>query len=119
MFVTALSTRAGLLLAAISLCGSVRAEPALHSFQSLSVEQASQAAWEAVRDCRKRCYSVAVAVAIPRRCCVIVTPDRTPSKPPSARLGPPTVSASPPRISPECCRKGAFRIRCNIILVRC
>jgi uncharacterized protein GlcG (DUF336 family) len=32
------------------------------SFRSLSVEAASEAAWEAVHDCRKRGYSVAVAV---------------------------------------------------------
>lgn len=37
-------------------------EPALHQFRSLSLEAASKAAWEAVRDCRKRGYSVAVAV---------------------------------------------------------
>lgn len=37
-------------------------EPALHQFLSLSLEAASKAAWEAVRDCRKRGYSVAVAV---------------------------------------------------------
>lgn len=34
----------------------------LHSFRSLSVEAASQAAWAAVRACRERGYSVAVAV---------------------------------------------------------
>lgn len=34
----------------------------LHTFRSLSVEAASTAAWEAVRDCRKWGYSVAVAV---------------------------------------------------------
>lgn len=34
----------------------------LHSLRSLSVEAASQAAWEALHDCRKRGYSVAVAV---------------------------------------------------------
>ena len=37
-------------------------EPALHQFRSLSLEAAGKAAWEAVRDCRKRGYSVAVAV---------------------------------------------------------
>ncbi len=56
------SMRIGLLLAAIGLPSSVRAEDALQSFLSISVEQASHAAWEAVRDCRKRGYSVAVAV---------------------------------------------------------
>lgn len=34
----------------------------LQTFRSLSVEAASSAAWEAVRDCRKRGYSVAVSV---------------------------------------------------------
>lgn len=52
----------GLMLAAISLSSSVRAEDALQTFLSISVEQASNAAWEALRDCRKRGYSVAVAV---------------------------------------------------------
>lgn len=52
----------GLMLAGISLCNPVRAEEALQSFLSISVEQASNAAWEALRDCRKRGYSVAVAV---------------------------------------------------------
>ena len=37
-------------------------EPALHQFRSLSLETAGKAAWEAIRDCRKRGYSVAVAV---------------------------------------------------------
>lgn len=37
-------------------------EEALHSFRSLSVEAAAKAAGEAMRDCRKRGYSVAVAV---------------------------------------------------------
>lgn len=55
-------TQIGLLLAAISLCNPARAEEALQSFLSISVEQASNAAWEALRDCRKRGYSVAVAV---------------------------------------------------------
>jgi uncharacterized protein GlcG (DUF336 family) len=54
--------RIGLVLAAISLASSVRAEDALQTFLSISVEQASNAAWEAVRACRKRGYSVAVAV---------------------------------------------------------
>lgn len=52
----------GLMLTAISLSSSVRAEDALQTFLSISVEQASNAAWEALRDCRKRGYSVAVAV---------------------------------------------------------
>ena len=54
--------KTGCLLLASSLCGIARAEPALQSFLSISVEQASIAAWEALRDCRKRGYSVAVAV---------------------------------------------------------
>ena len=37
-------------------------EAALHSYRSLSVETAAKAAWEALGDCRKRGYSVAVAV---------------------------------------------------------
>ena len=36
--------------------------PSLYSFQSLSVEAASQTAWAAIKECRKRGYSVAVAV---------------------------------------------------------
>lgn len=41
---------------------SAAEDEVLHSFRSLSVEAAFKAAWEAVRDCRKRGYSVAVAV---------------------------------------------------------
>lgn len=60
---TTLSPRILLLpaLLLVSTCLNA-AEDALHTFRSLSVEAASQAAWEAVRDCRKRGYSVAVAV---------------------------------------------------------
>jgi len=36
--------------------------PSTYSFKSLSVESASNAAWGAVKECRKRGYSVAVAV---------------------------------------------------------
>jgi uncharacterized protein GlcG (DUF336 family) len=36
--------------------------PALYSYKSLSVESASAAAWGALQECRKRGYSVAVAV---------------------------------------------------------
>lgn len=36
--------------------------PSLYSFQSLSMEAASQTAWAAIKECRKRGYSVAVAV---------------------------------------------------------
>lgn len=53
------------LVAALLLTSpSMRAaeDEALHNFRSISVETASKAAWEAVRDCRKRGYSVAVAV---------------------------------------------------------
>ncbi|MHB8914544.1 MAG: GlcG/HbpS family heme-binding protein [Thiobacillus sp.] len=46
----------------VSDLASAAEEVALHSFRSLSVEMASKAAWAAVRDCRKRGYSVAVAV---------------------------------------------------------
>lgn len=77
-------------------------EPALHQFRSLSLEAAVKAAWEAVRDCRKRGYSVAIAVAIPRRCCAIVTPVHIPSKPLFARLGRRTVFVNPLLISPAC-----------------
>lgn len=37
-------------------------EAVLYSFKSLSVELADKAAWAAVKDCRKKGYSVAVAV---------------------------------------------------------
>jgi uncharacterized protein GlcG (DUF336 family) len=37
-------------------------EAPLYTYQSLSVELASKAAWGAINDCRKRGYSVAVAV---------------------------------------------------------
>jgi uncharacterized protein GlcG (DUF336 family) len=36
--------------------------PALYGYRTLSVEMASKAAWGALRDCRARGYSVAVAV---------------------------------------------------------
>lgn len=36
--------------------------PATYSFKSLSVESASRAAWAALRECREKGYSVAVAV---------------------------------------------------------
>lgn len=59
----AVKIRLALCFAAISLSSTLHAEQeALHTFRSLSVEQASHAAWEALRDCRKRGYSVAVAV---------------------------------------------------------
>lgn len=51
-----------LFIAATCLSSAVVADEALHTFRSLSVEQAGIAAWEALRDCRKRGYSVAVAV---------------------------------------------------------
>lgn len=56
--------RLALLLALLIVHPNVSAaeDEVLHSFRSLSVEAASKAAWEAVRDCRKRGYSVAVAV---------------------------------------------------------
>ncbi len=37
-------------------------EAVLYSFKSLSVESASKAAWAAINECRKKGYSVAVAV---------------------------------------------------------
>lgn len=37
-------------------------DPALFQYRSLSVETAFKAAWEAIKDCRKRGYSVAVAI---------------------------------------------------------
>ena len=59
----AVKIRLALCFAVISLSSAPHAEQeALHTFRSLSVEQASHAAWEALRDCRKRGYSVAVAV---------------------------------------------------------
>ncbi len=53
-----------LLTAPLLISAGARAaeEEALHSFRSLSVETAAKAAGEAMRDCRKRGYSVAVAV---------------------------------------------------------
>lgn len=57
-----MSLKIGLLLVATSFCCNAGAEDALQTFLSISVEQASNAAWEALRDCRKRGYSVAVAV---------------------------------------------------------
>lgn len=47
---------------ALLLGGPAHAEPVLHGFRSLSVEAAAKAAREALLDCRKRGYSVAVAV---------------------------------------------------------
>ena len=51
-------------LYAASALGQEKPEeaPSLYSFQSLSVEAASQTAWAAIKECRKRGYSVAVAV---------------------------------------------------------
>jgi uncharacterized protein GlcG (DUF336 family) len=57
--------RLALSMAAMALASFAVADdkaPALHSFKSLSLESASRAAWAAVADCRKRGYSVAVAV---------------------------------------------------------
>lgn len=61
---TATTHRLALLLAIWMVNPNVSAaeDEVLHSFRGLSVEAASRAAWEAVRDCRKRGYSVAVAV---------------------------------------------------------
>lgn len=60
----ALTTLFGL-LAALPYAGSaISADepPALYTYQTLSVESASEAGWSTLRDCRKRGYSVAVAV---------------------------------------------------------
>lgn len=62
MFLFKPHARFRILLVAMSFCGSAQAEEALHQFLSLSVDQARHAAWEALRDCRNRGYSVAVAV---------------------------------------------------------
>lgn len=51
-----------LTLFAAHASASAAPDPVRHTFLSLSLEAASKAAWEAVRDCRKRGYSVAVAV---------------------------------------------------------
>lgn len=53
-----------LAIALILFCNVLNAEDkeVLHSFKTLSVELASKAVWEAVKDCRKKGYSVAVAV---------------------------------------------------------
>ncbi len=54
---------ATVLYAASALSQEKSAEaPSLYSFQSLSVEAASLTAWAAIKECRKRGYSVAVAV---------------------------------------------------------
>lgn len=52
----------GLCLAALLQAATAAAEAPLYSFHTLSVEAASQAAWAAIKDCRARGYSVAVAV---------------------------------------------------------
>lgn len=54
----------GLLAGIIFSATSYSAEevPALYTYKSLSVEMASRAAWGALKDCRKKGYSVAVAV---------------------------------------------------------
>ena len=49
-------------LLALALLPTARGEEVLYYFASLSVEQANQAAMHAMLDCRKRGYSVAVAV---------------------------------------------------------
>ena len=53
------------LSALLLLPGTLRAgdaPPSLYTFKSLSVEAASKAAWGAIIECRKKGYSVAVAV---------------------------------------------------------
>lgn len=57
--------KTGALLALLTLAGqAARAEEpeVFYDFRSLSMEMASKAAWGAAQDCRKRGYSVAVAV---------------------------------------------------------
>jgi len=46
----------------VLLAAPAAAEPMLYGFRTLSVEAAGQAAWAALKDCRTRGYSVAVAV---------------------------------------------------------
>lgn len=48
--------------AAHAMAQSEEKSPALYSFKTLSVESASAAAWGAIDECRKRGFSVAVAV---------------------------------------------------------
>lgn len=58
-------TRIALLLAVLvapSMAIAGEKIPATYSFKTLSLEAASQAAWAAIAECRKRGYSVAVAV---------------------------------------------------------
>ena len=40
------------------------AEPGIVEFRSLSVGTAKDAAWAAIKDCRRRGYSVAVAIVV-------------------------------------------------------
>jgi uncharacterized protein GlcG (DUF336 family) len=54
--------RIGLVAAGVLCATPGAAETALYTFQTLSVEMASKAAWAALKDCRGRGYSVAVAV---------------------------------------------------------
>ena len=51
----------GLLVLSTSVLHA-KEESSLYTFKTLSVELASKAAWSAIQDCRKRGYSVAVAV---------------------------------------------------------
>lgn len=52
----------GLFLAVLLNVATAFAESPLYHFNTLSVEAADQAAWAALKDCRSRGYSVAVAV---------------------------------------------------------
>jgi uncharacterized protein GlcG (DUF336 family) len=52
----------GILLASTGAAAKAEEPEIFYSLRSLSLEMASKAAWEATRDCRKRGYSVAVAV---------------------------------------------------------
>lgn len=49
-------------LLVLTVAAPAFADPMLYRFQTLSVEAANKAAWAALKDCRTRGYSIAVAV---------------------------------------------------------
>ena len=51
-----------LLVPTFAMAQAAVKSPVVHSFKTLSVESASAAAWGAIEECRKRGFSVAVAV---------------------------------------------------------